>query len=64
MGDQLSFTFRDKTDKQNAVMRLNGRIGSDTIQGKVEVQGGPLQGSYGWTARRTYLGLHPRKVAR
>jgi SAM-dependent methyltransferase len=58
IGDQLSFTFRDKTDKQNAVMHLNGRIRSDTIQGKVEVQGGPLKGSYSWTARRTYLSLH------
>ena len=57
-GDQLSFTFRDKTDKQNAVMRFNGRISSDTIQGNVEVQGGPLAGSYSWTARRTYLSLH------
>jgi SAM-dependent methyltransferase len=58
IGDQLSFTFRDKTDKQNAVMRLNGRISSDTIQGNVEVQGGPLKGSYSWTARRAYLSLH------
>jgi SAM-dependent methyltransferase len=63
IGDQLSFTFRDKTDQQNAVMRLNGRISSDTIQGNVEVQGGPLKGSYRWTARRTYLSLHRPKVA-
>ncbi len=57
IGDQLSFTFRDNADEQNAVMHLNGRIGSDTIQGNVEVQGGPLKGSYSWTARRTYLSL-------
>jgi hypothetical protein len=57
IGDQLSFAFRDKTDKQNAVMRLSGRIRSDTIQGKVGVQGGPLKGSYRWTAGRTYLSL-------
>ena len=58
LGDQLSFTFSDHTDKQNAVMRFNGRISSDTIQGNVEVQGGPLKGSYRWTATRTYLSLH------
>jgi SAM-dependent methyltransferase len=58
VGDQLSFTFSDSTDKQNAVMRFNGRISGDTIQGNVEVQGGPLPGSYSWTARRTYLSLH------
>jgi len=57
IGDQLSFTFRDKTDKQNAVMRLNGRISNDTIQGNVEVQAGPLKGSHSWTARRAYLSL-------
>jgi SAM-dependent methyltransferase len=56
-GDQLSFAFRDKTDKQNAVMRLNGRIRSNTIQGNVEVQEGPLKGSYLWTATRAYLSL-------
>ena len=61
VGDQLSFTFRDNTDKQNAVMRFNGRISSDTIQGNVEVQGGPLRGNYNWTARRTHLALHRRK---
>jgi hypothetical protein len=62
VGDQLSFTFDNNTDGQNAVMRLNGRISSDTIQGNVEVQGGPLKGSYRWTARRTYLSL--RRPAR
>ena len=58
VGDQLSFTLSNNTDKQNALMRFNGRIRSDTIQGNVEVQGGPLTGSYRWTARRTYLSLH------
>jgi hypothetical protein len=58
VGDQLSFTFTDRTEKQNAVMRFNGRIRSDTIQGNVEVQGGPLKGSHRWTASRTFLSLH------
>ena len=58
VGDQLSFTFRDNTDKQNAVMRFNGRVSSDTIKGNVDVQGGPFAGNYSWTARRTLLSLH------
>jgi SAM-dependent methyltransferase len=58
VGDQVSFTFSDHTDKQSALMHFSGRISSDTIQGNVEVQGGPLTGSYSWTARRTYLSLH------
>jgi len=58
VGDQLSFTFRDNIDKQNAVMRCNGRISGDTIQGNVDVQGGPFAGNYSWTARRTLLSLH------
>jgi SAM-dependent methyltransferase len=62
IGDQLSFTFRDKTDKQTAMVRLHGRIRRDTIQGRMEVQGGPLRGSYPWTARRTYLSLHRPKI--
>jgi SAM-dependent methyltransferase len=58
VGDQLSFTFTDRTEKQNAVMHFKGRIRSDTIQGNVEVQGGSLKGTYRWTASRTYLSLH------
>lgn len=52
VGDQLSFTFRDDTNKQKAVMRFNGRIGGDTIKGDVEVQGEPSAGNYNWTAKR------------
>ena len=51
-GDQLSFTFREDTDKQTAVMRFNGRIRRDTIKGSVEIQGGPFAGKHDWTARR------------
>ena len=58
VGDQVIFTFNDHADKQSTLMRFNGRIRSDTIQGNVEVQGGPLTGSYSWTARRTHLSLH------
>ncbi len=62
-GDQLSFTFRDKTYKQNAVMRLNGRIRMDTFQGIAEVQEGSFKGSYLWTATRAYLSLFLQRSA-
>lgn len=50
VGEQLSFTIRDNTDNPNAVMRFNGRIRGDTLQGLVEA--GPLSQIYNWTARR------------
>jgi len=58
VGDQLSFTFSVRTDKQSALMRFHGRIRNDAIEGNVEVQGGPLTGSYTWIARRAHLSLH------
>ena len=57
VGDQLGFVFSDAADRQNAVMRFTGRISGDTIQGSVEVEGGPLKRKSRWTARRTYIGL-------
>jgi len=50
VGDQLSFTLRDNTSKENSVMRFYGRISSDAIQGLVEA--GPFQQIYNWAARR------------
>ena len=50
VGDQLSFTLRDYMSKEKAVIRFNGRISDDTIQGLVEA--GPSQQIYNWTARR------------
>ncbi len=50
VGDQLSFTLRDHTSKEKAVIRFNGRISGDTIQGLVEA--GPYQQIYNWAARR------------
>jgi SAM-dependent methyltransferase len=51
-GDQLSFTFREDTNNQKAMMRFNGRISGDTIRGNVAVQGGPYEGIYEWMATR------------
>jgi SAM-dependent methyltransferase len=50
VGDQLSFTLRDNTSKEKAVIRFNGRISGDTIQGLVEA--GPSEQIYNWAARR------------
>jgi len=52
VGDQLSFTLREDTDKEQRVMSFNGRIHGDDIAGSVEVQGGPFAGNYTWAARR------------
>lgn len=49
-GDQLTFTLRDHTSKEKAVIRFNGRISNDTIQGLVEA--GPSEQIYNWAARR------------
>ena len=50
-GDQISFTYGGDTEKQR--MRFRGRISGDTIQGDVEVQGGPAAGKYRWAAKRS-----------
>jgi hypothetical protein len=52
VGDQLSFTLSEDTNKGKVVIRFNGRINGDGITGNVEVQGGPSTGSYPWTAKR------------
>ncbi len=52
VGDQLSFTLREETDKEERVMSFNGRIHGDDIAGSVEIQGGPFAGYYTWAARR------------
>jgi SAM-dependent methyltransferase len=51
-GDQLRFTLREDTDKEEGVMRFDGRINGDGIAGRVEVRGGPLSGNYTWAAKR------------
>ncbi len=52
VGDQLSFTLRNNTKKEEAVMWFSGRITGDTIQGLVEFQDEPFSPIYDWTARR------------
>jgi SAM-dependent methyltransferase len=52
VGDHLSFTLTENTDKEEVVMQFKGRIRGDDIAGSVEVQGGPFAGSYTWAAKR------------
>jgi len=52
VGDQLSFTLTEDTDKEKVVMQFNGRIHGDDIAGTVEVRGGPSAGNYAWAAKR------------
>jgi hypothetical protein len=53
VGDQISFTYDGDTKKKKVQMRFRGRISGDTIQGDVEVQGGPSEGKYSWIAKRS-----------
>ncbi len=51
-GDRLGFTLVQEVQGKRVLMRFNGRISGDFIEGRVEIQGGPDQGYYGWTADR------------
>jgi hypothetical protein len=53
IGDQLSFAFRDDSNKGTRVMRFMGRVSGDTLQGVVEVQGMPSSQIFSWTAKRS-----------
>jgi len=63
VGDRLSFTFSDPADKPSTLMRFNGRISGDAIQGSVEVREGPHTGSYRWTARRIQVSFHRPEIS-
>ena len=52
VGDRLSFAFVDETQGRKALMRFNGRISGNSIEGAAEVQNGPDAGNYAWTAKR------------
>ena len=51
-GDQISFWVRDEIAGQKVGMRFRARVSGNTMEGSTEVEGGSLQGSYGWTAKR------------
>jgi hypothetical protein len=51
-GDQVTFWVRDEIAGQNVVMRLQGRIRGEIIDGSAEVEGGPFEGTHPWAAKR------------
>ena len=51
-GDSLRFTCRDHVDRETATMRFDGRVHGDTIEGNLEISGGPSAGRYPWMAKR------------
>ncbi|MBI4495908.1 MAG: class I SAM-dependent methyltransferase [Deltaproteobacteria bacterium] len=51
-GDRLSFILREDANRPKAVLRFNGRLSGDTIQGDVEARGGSSAGRYRWSAKR------------
>ena len=52
VGTRIGFTVRDTIDGQRVAMLFYGAVDRNTIQGTVEVQGGPFSGNHLWTARR------------
>lgn len=52
-GDALSFTAADSVDGQKVIMRFSGRVSGDTVEGSVEVEGGPRAGRRDWQANRS-----------
>ena len=51
-GDRISFWIKDEIAGQKVGMRFKGRVSGNTMEGSAEVEGGSLQGSHGWTAKR------------
>lgn len=51
-GDQVSFRVRYNFEGQNVVMKFNGRVTGDILEGNVEIQGGPWAGTKSWKAQR------------
>ncbi len=51
-GDQLTFSARYNFEGQNVAMKFSGRVAGDTIDGTVEIQGGPWAGTKPWKAQR------------
>jgi len=53
-GTRLSFTVKEKIDGKNVTLGFRGRVGGDSIQGDVDIQGGPFAGKHPWRARRPF----------
>lgn len=51
-GNQLSFTLHDAADREKSTIWFNGRVNGDTVEGNLEILGGPDAGNYNWIAKR------------
>lgn len=52
VGGRLSFNVKERIDGVNAAMKFDGRVEGHSVQGSVEIQGGPFAGKHPWIARR------------
>ena len=51
-GDRLSFNLSEDGGTGKVLMRFQGKIERDAIMGRVDIEGGPSAGNYGWAAKR------------
>jgi SAM-dependent methyltransferase len=51
-GDRITFRIEDKIAGRKVEMRFKGRVTGDTMKGNAGVEGGSLQESHDWTAKR------------
>ena len=52
IGDRIGFLLRYQPPGKQVEMRFSGRVQGNTLNGFVEVSGGPFAGKHKWTARR------------
>jgi hypothetical protein len=52
IGDQLRFSAPTTAPGRQAMMAFEGQVSGDTMQGRMEAQGGASAGQHHWTARR------------
>jgi len=57
VGTQLRFTVVREIGGQKVTMHFEGRVSGDTINGTVEIRGGPFAGKREWIAKRDKVSL-------
>jgi SAM-dependent methyltransferase len=55
-GDQLRFSAASAAPDRQVTMAFDGRVNGNTIQGRMQAQGGEAAGQHGWTAYRDATG--------
>jgi hypothetical protein len=51
-GNQVALMLRYRPSGQLVEMRFSGRVNGNTINGSIDVKGGPHAGNYRWVAKR------------